>query len=149
MKKKRLIPICLLLLLSATTFAQNATVHFGYDANGNRTSRTLSIRKTEENGKPTDTLKSPVFLGEANDSFGKATATVYPNPTRDVLTVKLQGLGTNLAEASIITTAGVVIHQTELSDGSHDFDLSGLPAGIYLLRLAAPDISQTWKIIKN
>ena len=136
-------------LWTAASQAQNPTIHFGYDANGNRTSRTLSLRKVEENGRRADTVAMPATTVETADTFGKGTLTPYPNPTHGRLTVSLEGTGGNTATAEIATVSGNIILRRELTAGSHDFDLSGLPPGVYLLHLTAAEVSQTWKIIKQ
>lgn len=136
-------------LWTAVSQAQNPTIHFGYDANGNRVSRTLSLRKVEENGKRADTVAMPATTVETTDTFGKGTLTLYPNPTHGKLTVSLQGMGATAATAVLVTTAGGIVQRRELTEGSHDFDLSGLPPGVYLLHLTATEVSQTWKIIKQ
>ena len=128
---------------------QNYTVHIGYDANGNRISRTLTIAKMEQKYNPTDTIKTQDFILNTIDSFGNATLSVYPNPTHDRLIVSLQGLCEHTVKACIVTTAGTVLIQHELSEGIHEFDLSHLSSGMYFLRLSSQSVSQTWKIIKN
>lgn len=140
-------PLLLLLLASASVIGQNTTVHFGYDADGNRIFRSLTVSKMEDKGLPSDSLESPLCLDDANDLFGQIS--LYPNPTRGKLTVMLKGLEGEAVSARVVTLAGTVIEQSEMTDGSHDFDLSGLPPGVYLLQLSTPDASQTWRIIKK
>lgn len=149
MNRRRTIWVLVAMLCSLAGRAQTATVHFGYDANGNRISRTLTVRKAEENGKPTDTLNAPALLTEAGDLFGAASLSLYPNPTRGKVSVALQGTGAGWVTARLVTPAGTILQQRELKDGTHDFDLTGLPPGIYLLQLSAAEVSQTWKIIKQ
>lgn len=149
MKKYRTIWVLLALLWTLPSLAQNATVHFGYDANGNRISRSLSIRKVEDNGKATDTVVAPAMLTEAHDTFGSASLSLFPNPTQGKLTLVMQGMDESTATARLITPTGAIIQQRILTDGNHDFDLCDLPSGFYLLQLTAPDMSQTWKIIKQ
>jgi hypothetical protein len=150
MKKRLLTPLLLLMLLaSATAIGQTTTVHFGYDANGNRVSRSLTIRKMEDNGILIDSLESPLYLGEAKGFLGHALLSLYPNPTHGKLTVTLQGMGDEVVSARLLALTGTVIEQTNIADGARDFDLSGLPPGVYLLQLSAPNVSQTWKIIKR
>lgn len=150
MNKYRTITVLLLAVLwTAASQAQNPMIHFGYDANGNRTSRTLSIRKIEENGRLTDTTNTLAMLDVAHDTFGKASLTLYPNPTHGKVSIILQGIGNGTVTASLVSTTGATLQRCEISDGIHDFDLSGLPGGVYLLRLSASEVSQTWKIIKQ
>lgn len=149
MKKKQTILLCLLILLSVITSAQNTTVHFSYDSNGNRISRSLTIRKVEENGNQIDTIKTPEFISEARDYLGEVDLSIYPNPTSGKVNIALRGLGNNKALVTLVSPTGSVIKQRELSDGSSEFDLSDLPPGTYLLQLSTVEVSQTWKIIKK
>lgn len=148
MNKRSIMFLGLWLLLSVAAFSQTAEVHFSYDANGNRTSRTLTVRKVEDNGIPVDTPESQGFADVIAATFGRATLSIFPNPTHDKLTVVLEGVDDETI-ASLITVAGTVIRQCRLVEGSHDFNLADLPPGVYLLHLSAPSMSQTWKIIKN
>lgn len=147
--KKTIIITLLLLLISASSIAQNARVYFAYDANGNRIVRSLTVRNMEENSKSIDTLKSFEQWNKTKDCFGQASLTLYPNPTQSTLTIELQGMGTHMVTAKIVSAIGIVVKQTVFIEGTHVFDLSGLPSGIYLLQLSTPNESQTWKIIKK
>ena len=138
-----------MLLTVIVCHGQNHTVHFGYDANGNRISRSLTVAKMKQNINPTDTIKTPESIVGTEDKFGNATLSVYPNPTHERLIVSLQGLCDSSVTACITTITGTVLILRDLSDGIQDFDLSHLSSGVYLLRLSSRNDSQTWKIIKN
>lgn len=128
--------------------AQNTVVHFGYDANGNRISRTLTVAK-EEKGMTNDTARILDPIPEETCVLGAATISVYPNPVQDKLTISLQGLCGEHTEARIITNTGAVLLLRRLPDGIHNLDLSNLPAGVYLLQLTTSNKMHTWKIIKE
>lgn len=136
------------LLLPLAVFSQTTEVHFSYDSNGNRTSRTLTVRKMEEKSMPADTSESQMFYGAISDALGQAMLSMFPNPAHDRLTVMLEGIEDE-ATASLITATGIVIRHCRLVNGTNDFNLVDLPPGTYLLRVSAPTVSQTWKIIKN
>ena len=61
---KTSIALATLLLVMVSSHAQNAIVNFGYDANGNRISRTLTVAKVEENGKSGDNTDTLDFITE-------------------------------------------------------------------------------------
>lgn len=148
-QRKIIIVWAISLLIVISCHGQNYTVHFGYDANGNRVSRTLTVAKTEQNFNPSDTIATVESIVATVNSFGNAILSVYPNPTNKRLIVSLQGLCESPVTACIVTTAGTILQQRNLSEGIHDFDLSNLSSGMYLLRLASQNVTQTWKIIKN
>lgn len=146
---KRCITLTIALLsMAVASQAQNTIVHFGYDANGNRISRTLTVAK-EEKRMTTDTARILNPIPEEVCVLGTATVSVYPNPVHDKLTVSLQGLGGKNAEAHIINNTGAVLLQRKLPDGVHNLDFSNLPAGVYLLQLTVSNKIHTWKIIKE
>ena len=145
---KRTIMFLCFLLFPAVVFPQAEMVHFNYDANGNRTGRTLTVQRMEEISIPFDTLETLELAKATSDSFGQATLSIFPNPTHNKLNVVLDGLGC-VATASLITLAGEIVERRELFDGAHSFNMKDLPSGIYLLHLSSPSDSQTWKIIKN
>lgn len=127
--------------------AQNATVHFGYDADGNRTTRHLTFRKVEENGRSVEADNEA--LTSANDLIGTSQVSLYPNPTYGKFTVALSEGGTLRILATLCTTSGTVISQCELTGLQHQFDLSGQPAGVYILRLGTDKETHVWKIVKQ
>ena len=80
------ITIAILLTVSLASRAQNAIVHFGYDGDGNRISRTLTIDRDEEKSQAADSTKSLSGIIETLNDDGNATLSIYPNPTHDILT---------------------------------------------------------------
>ncbi len=149
MEKKCIILIDLLLVLSLASLAQTTMVQFDYDANGNRVSRTLVLRKAEENGRKLDSTASLVSSEIINDNLGKAILSIYPNPTRGKVAVMLQGLAVEEATVLLTSVTGAVVAQSRLNDGACELDLSGLPSGVYLLHISSSEASQTWKIVKK
>ena len=145
----RAILIAIIMTVAMASRAQNAIVHFGYDGDGNRISRTLTINRNEENNQAADSTASLSGITETLDEDGNATLSIYPNPTHDILTVAVDGLSDNSATVSIVTMSGGVVLSREMSDGRHDFDLSNMSPGIYTLLFSSPNITKSWKIIKD
>lgn len=142
----------LLLLLaflfpSVANVAQNAHVRFSYDANGNRISRTIEAKKIEENGKNVEEEND--FLALVKDQLGNVQISLYPNPTGGKVTIEMSEAMTNDINAMLTTVTGSVIDNCRIQGLQHDFDLTGQPAGVYLLRLAAGNETRTWKIVKH
>lgn len=136
-----------IVLPTSAAMAQNAQVQFTYDADGNRTVRTIVLKKVEENGKDTEVENS--FLAETNERFGTVQISIYPNPTTGKVTIELTEITANGIGVLLTAVTGAVIENCRLSGLHHDFDLSGQPAGVYLLRLFAEDEIRTWKIVKH
>lgn len=143
------ITIAIIMTVAMASRAQNAIVHFGYDGDGNRISRTLTIDRNEEKSQAADSTTNLAGIIETLDDDGIATLAIYPNPTHDILTVAVDGLSEKSATLSIVTISGSVVLSREMSDGKHDFDLSEMSPGIYMLLFSSPNITKSWKIIKD
>ena len=138
-----------LVLSIASSSAQNSTLHFGYDANGNRICRTLSVAKSNDENVSGDTINVTEWVTDITDFFEDAKVSIYPNPTHETLTVSLRGLCEEFAIIRILTSTGIVIIMEDAKEGDQDFDLSRLATGMYLLQLSTPRTTKTWKIIKT
>ncbi len=143
------ITIAIIMTVAMASRAQNAIVHFGYDGDGNRISRTLTIDRNEEKSQAADSTTNLAGIIETLDDDGSATLSIYPNPTHDILTVAVDGLSEKSATLSIVTVSGSVVLSREMSDGKHEFDLSEMSPGIYMLLFSSPNITKSWKIIKD
>ena len=115
------------------------TVSFGYDACGNRTSRTIAFSKADEG------------RGEASlrDSFVGCDAMLFPNPTEGGFILSLTGDDIPQATAVLCTMDGKVIEERVVTGTVEEFDLSGKPSGVYLLRLTTEGEAKVWKVIKR
>ena len=143
------ITIAIIMTVAMASRAQNAIVHFGYDGDGNRISRTLTIDRNEEKSQAADSTKNLSGIIETLDDDGNSTLSIYPNPTHDILTVTVDGLCEKTATVSIVTISGGIVFSREMSDGKHDFDLSNMSPGIYMLLFSSPNITKSCKIIKD
>lgn len=129
--------------------AQNVTVKFNYDAAGNRVKRYLEIKKIEENGKSIDSQDDQGWLTSAEEVIAGVQITLFPNPTDGKLTLSRTENGEAVIRATICTATGAAVEKCDITSLQHDFDLSRLPSGIYILRLESATESQTWKVIKR
>jgi hypothetical protein len=89
--------------------------------------------------------------GEVSDATSVTNYTVYPNPTTGVLNVDFETLTGGNLEVRVLDLAGRVVTRTavETLAGSNSFsvDLSGNPAGIYMLQLQQGERVETVKVI--
>lgn len=72
---------------------------------------------------------------------------VFPNPVKDVFSVDLQ-VPADLVELFDMN-GSLVARRTSLPEGRHAFDLSGRPAGVYVLRITSEDGVSMKKIVKE
>ena len=127
------------------------TVRFGYDACGNRTSRTLEFSRVDGE-KGTGGVKGGASQWEASlcDSFAGAEAMLFPNPTEGGFFLAFSGEEIpNDATATLCSVDGKAIEERKVGGMTEEFDLSGKPAGVYLLRLSSRDSVKTWRIVKR
>jgi hypothetical protein len=82
------------------------------------------------------------------EDMSPSSVMAYPNPVTDRITITLPA---EMKEAAItiLNVSGNVIIQEKASGISHTLDMTGLPAGLYLVRASKGVKSGTVKIIKQ
>lgn len=130
------------------------SVHFGYDACGNRVSRTLEFARMEDPGKDGDDDTAPnpeetSWQAELSDRFEGVETTLSPNPTDGGFILSMGGEISQGAKAILCTMDGKVLEERSVNNATEEFDLSGKPAGIYLLRLSSERETKVWKVVKR
>lgn len=88
------------------------------------------------------TITSSEYL---NDEI---SISVYPNPTVDILSIKLSEYRENQFY-SIFSATGAKIMENRIDQNISQIDLSEQPAGMYILMVNSPDYNFTEKIIKK
>ena len=74
---------------------------------------------------------------------------VFPNPVEGVFTITLESTPGLNATAGIYNVNGKMVLQQTLNSSTSTIDLSGYPAGMYLVRLIADGVSYEEKILKE
>jgi len=75
--------------------------------------------------------------------------TIYPNPTKGLLAVKISNLPQqSVSSLTLFDMQGKVIIQQSLSDENR-LDISAQSAGTYIMQIAIGDEITSWKIIKQ
>jgi len=80
-------------------------------------------------------------------SFDNIQAAIYPNPTKDVVTIVLPTAENTFI--SIYSMNGQLVKQLETSLSYTDIDLKELSQGIYILKLQTANGIGTYKIVKE
>ncbi len=148
---KKLNTLVLFFFLSSTmiSFAQTS---FQYDANGNRIARIINLGKDVlADAAINDSLQGELELPKPmQETLGKATVNIYPNPTQGLLILESQGFALDaLPEYEVYTLIGSLLMRVEATENRQQIDLSNEPAGIYLLRIKSGSLQREWKIIKQ
>lgn len=114
-------------LLSMSVFSQN-TIKFSHDAGGNMTQRY--------------TRNMNLRIGKT-DSDSLLSFKVYPNPTKDYVTVEGNLSDTKPASIFIYDVNGALLKQDTYDGVKKTFQLNGYTNGIYFLELKYADKKST------
>jgi hypothetical protein len=129
---------------SQALHSQN-TVSYGYDAAGNRISRTIIIPSLKSSPKSQD--EPPVIYSEM---LSDIEVKIYPNPTDGLLKVEISNLPKEkTADILLYNLSGDLITSLRKIDNITDINIGSQPAGIYLMKIVAGEYQTQWKIIKK
>lgn len=80
----------------------------------------------------------------------KELAKVFPNPTRGAFTIELNQVNTDNVTISLHDRVGRIIRTTTYDNrqNTYSFDNSDLPSGIYFVKVAAGNFTQTIRVVK-
>ncbi len=147
--------------------AQN-TVQYGYDASGNRISRTIVMKQMAP--APQDSSENAIKEQEAManvpgqfddnqnaafqeiyaDMLSEAAITIYPNPTKGQLSVRITNLPQNTTSAlELFDIRGRSLVRKEAVSEYNELDISHQPVGTYLMQITIGSSVTTWKIIRQ
>jgi hypothetical protein len=125
------------------------SVHFRYDANGNRTSRYIEGTPEKDNLK-TDSLDSIQYVQAVITGVQqKQQFTVYPNPSPGEFTLKFDNnLEDQILLLRIYNVSGVLLlAQKEMNNKVNCLDLGKYGSGIYFLSIDFPGGSYKTKLV--
>jgi YD repeat-containing protein len=118
---------------------------FGYDANGNRTSRTIYISGLKSTSRA-DSAQNQ----EYKEVTGDLEIILYPNPTKGALTVVLKSPDEQQPSAiSVYDYNGRLLQVYDNLQETNTIDLSGLPRATYILRIISGTRKSEWKVVKE
>lgn len=145
---KKAILVAMLAIVAAPCLAQQRqTVSFGYDDNGNRTSR--DIRVTRFDGDKGDGSGNDILLA-VDEVFEEAQVSVFPNPARDAVTISVKHNTISFPmQVTLLTQNGEVLEQRTTEDSSTTIRFGSYAAGIYLLVVEVKGKTQAWEIVKD
>ena len=83
------------------------------------------------------------------DALSETLITIYPNPTRGLLTVKISNMPQHSASSlTLFDMQGRVITQQPSLAEENKLDISAQPPGTYIMRIAVGEEEVSWKIVK-
>ena len=124
-------------------------VEYTYDANGNRISRGIIYLSGLKSSSDSKTNESQVGVPQEFD--GDLKISFYPNPTKGILRIEIASNTEidKLGEISIFNMNGALVEKKADIDIENMINLSGLPSGIYILRVVLNNRIKEWKLIKE
>ena len=129
-------------------------VNFGYDACGNRVSRTLEFSKADS-GRGITADNGPMaglaqWQASITDCFAGVETMLFPNPTEGGFFLTFNGDELPKGVTALLCAVdGTVLEERTVKGTNEEFDLGKRAAGVYLLRLVLGDTVKTWKVIKR
>jgi hypothetical protein len=94
------------------------------------------------------------YINGVDETSENISASISPNPINDKFTLRINVSDLRTVNADVFNSLGdkvlSILSRAQLNAGSHsfDYDLSALPAGIYLIRLQIGDGFETLQFIK-
>lgn len=137
---------------NAAECAAQAT--FSYDAAGNRIKAVVMSTKKAMKPQHAEPLEedmaASVFEAPAEDALNDASIKIYPNPTKGMLRVDIDGIDfSNGDRIEIYDGNGRTMNVTSNLIESNTIDLSDATNGTYIMRITLGSESTTWHIIKE
>lgn len=141
--------VCFILfVISVPSFGMSGdtTFVFSYDASGNRTERVIDLTKSAEITASSSTAnEEKLFEAE----LVNLEIRIYPNPTKGVLKVEIPGIGDIKPTLVVYNLQGKQLVHKTVSNQISTINLSGHPAGMYIMKIVNGQESLDWKIIKD
>jgi YD repeat-containing protein len=135
--------ISLLLLLIASTSLVGQAIAFDYDADGNLKSRHLTILKSSVQNTEEETTDIVAI------EFSDRKITVYPNPTKERISIEIAPLATEQKNfLRLYDASGKLLKTLTIESVQTELEITGNP-GIYLLNIHLGEEVSKWKIIKQ
>lgn len=154
---KKISLLFIILFSAALIHAQE--VSFGYDDAGNRTSRIIElppvvnpVDSTLKTGEMPGIPQSPEQTASTvfTETVGVSTVKIYPNPTGGKFTVEVAATeDTTFERLQLLSLSGETVLDIKRPPLRLNADLTGRPAGAYILSITINGKTQTWKVIKQ
>lgn len=104
----------------------------------------IKLTQAEINALYAESCSMPT--GIATQSSNENSVILYPNPTKDILNIKLETAG---AQLQLVNCLGQVIFNQTLTDQNFSYDLSKQANGVYFLKVISNNNLQIIKVIKE
>lgn len=131
----------MVLLSSINIYGQH--ISYSYDNAGNRILRELRINRQRSSENTNDQLAFSTEL------LSDRVIKIYPNPTKGLVRVEVQGYDNDYGSLRIFSMSGQQVAYSIIESVMTDIDISSCPHGVYLFNIELNGNNSTWKIIKE
>ena len=126
--------------------ADTAQYTFGYDADGNMTSRSIVSLKTSTAQSGKQQIEEPIYRQALAEDL---IVTIRPNPTQGQVAVDIFPIDLEVENTFLLyNSSGQLIESRAIDTGTVYIEITGNP-GVYLLDLHLGGQTSQWKIIKQ
>jgi hypothetical protein len=137
-----------------TSFAQNnnPTVHFSYDANGNRIQRWVTIQKIAIVDTADSLHQDTVFKNRISSADNKQgqNISLNPNPTQGLLDLQVTGMMEGeTAEYVFVSLTGQELMRKKTGLPTTKIDISSFAPGTYIVNVTLGKRVERWKVVKQ
>jgi hypothetical protein len=141
--------VFLTILLCLSTEMLNAqSVSFTYDAAGNRINRIIGMPPVAASALSPDTTQNKQIV--YSEVISDIVIRIYPNPTDGLIKVEILNLPLKkTADILLYQFNGTLFLKKQNVSSSAELNITGQPAGVYILKIIVGDKKTEWKIIKK
>ncbi len=95
--------------------------------------------------QPTSVVQQPGLANSTGSIF------IYPNPVKEMLFLQVSSAQTKPGTIEIISMEGKVVYSTtmNINSANYEIDMSGIPKGLYVLKVNKGSSFETAKFIKH
>ena len=158
MKKRFYIKLVSAIFLFVALSSVNSLgqIVYTYDANGNRTSRTLTGQRSAApltfplNAKQFKSLNNKESKAKEELTTLESSINVYPNPTSGILRIAIENYYDPLrGKYQLFNLGGAVLKQSVIDSPDTEINMSKMQNGMYVLRITLNGAVVDYKIIKQ
>jgi hypothetical protein len=137
--------ILLFWLMAGALFIQAQTITYTYDANGNRTARTVATISNQ-----TSAFKGSLENPAAQITAGQQSIAIYPNPTKGIFSIGVTGLNSQVENYYVLyNMQGKQLRRGRITSDRTPVDITWDASGMYLLDVYLGESVTKWKIVKQ
>jgi hypothetical protein len=135
--------ILIIAILLTKQIQAQTKVCYNYDKAGNRINN-ICLKSTLAQAD------SAAIAQPITENLGEMTITLYPNPTKGQLTIKVANMPEDVKGEIILSdiTGRLLMKQKAIRETTL-IDISSHPTGIYVLKIRIGDKVSEWKVIKE